>query len=104
MSDTPRTDAQGYGDGRHPYVPTEFARQLERELEQAKDGWRDEIQKAQADMRRAERMVNEAKEELAQIKAVLADPLKVHLNMMRGTIAWTPANLRHLLGDTVQDP
>ena len=32
MSDTPRTDAQGYGDGRHPYVPTEFARELEREL------------------------------------------------------------------------
>lgn len=32
MSDTPRTDAQGYGDGRHPYVPTDFARQLEREL------------------------------------------------------------------------
>lgn len=29
---TPRTDAQCYGDGRHPYVPTEFARQLEREL------------------------------------------------------------------------
>ena len=34
MSDTPRTDAQGYGDGRHPYVPTDFARQLERELAQ----------------------------------------------------------------------
>lgn len=32
MSDTPRTDSQGYGDGRHPYVPIEFARQLEREL------------------------------------------------------------------------
>jgi len=36
MSDTPRTDAQGYGDGRHPYVPTDFARQLERELAEAK--------------------------------------------------------------------
>lgn len=30
---TPRTDAQCYGDGRHPYVPTEFARELERELD-----------------------------------------------------------------------
>lgn len=37
---TPRTDAQGYGDGRHPYVPTEFARQLERELAAAKEQWR----------------------------------------------------------------
>ena len=36
--------------------------------------------------------------ELEQIKAILADPLAVHLNMMRGTIKWTPANLRHLLG------
>ena len=36
--------------------------------------------------------------ELAEIKAVLADPLAVHLNMLRGTIQWTPANLRHLLG------
>ena len=43
----------------------------------------------------AERM----ERELEQIKAVLADPLAVHLNMMRGTIQWTPANLRHLLGD-----
>lgn len=32
MRNTPRTDAQCYGDGRHPYVPTDFARQLEREL------------------------------------------------------------------------
>jgi hypothetical protein len=36
--------------------------------------------------------------ELEQIKAILADPLAVHLNMMRGTIKWTPANLRSLLG------
>jgi hypothetical protein len=36
MSDTPRTDSQGYGDGRHPYVPIEFARQLERELAEAR--------------------------------------------------------------------
>ncbi len=37
--------------------------------------------------------------ELEQIKKIIADPVAVHLNMMRGTIAWTPENLRHLLGD-----
>ena len=42
---------------------------------------------------------NDARAEIEQIKAVLADPLAVHLNMLRGTIQWTPANLRHLLGD-----
>jgi hypothetical protein len=38
MNDTPETDAQGYGDGRHPWVATDFARKLERE--------RDDLQKA----------------------------------------------------------
>lgn len=37
--------------------------------------------------------------ELEQIKATLANPHAVHLNMLRGTIQWTAANLRHLLGD-----
>ena len=38
MSDrpTPETDAQGYGDGRHPYVATDFARKLERERDEAR--------------------------------------------------------------------
>lgn len=44
----------------------------------------------------AERM----ERELEQVKVILADPLAVHLNMMRGTIKWTPANLRSLLGDS----
>ena len=35
MSDTPETDAEGYGDGRHPFVTTEFARKLERERDEA---------------------------------------------------------------------
>lgn len=42
MSDTPETDAQGYGDGRHPWVAIEFARKLERErddLQKAVNGW-----------------------------------------------------------------
>jgi hypothetical protein len=53
---------------------------LERELEQAKEGWRDEIQKAQADMRRAETMLNDARAELAVWKHEakrLEDQLKV---------------------------
>ena len=39
MSDrpTPETDAQGYGDGRHPYVATNFARKLERERDEARE-------------------------------------------------------------------
>ena len=41
--------------------------------------------------------------ELEQVKTILADPLAVHINMMRGTIKWTPANLRHLLGDSLND-
>jgi hypothetical protein len=35
MSDTPETDAQGYGDGSHPWVATDFARKLERERDEA---------------------------------------------------------------------
>lgn len=38
--------------------------------------------------------------EIEQIKATLANPHAVHVNMLRGTIQWTPANLRHLLGET----
>jgi hypothetical protein len=34
-SSTPETDAEGYGDGRHPWVATEFARKLERERNKA---------------------------------------------------------------------
>jgi hypothetical protein len=36
MSDTPETDTEGYGDGRHPWVATEFARKLERERDEAR--------------------------------------------------------------------
>ena len=37
MSDTPETDAEGYGDGRHPWVATDFARKLERERDEWKN-------------------------------------------------------------------
>jgi hypothetical protein len=36
MSDTPETDAQGWGDGLHPWVATDFARKLERERDEAR--------------------------------------------------------------------
>ena len=38
--------------------------------------------------------------EIEQIKVTLANPHAVHLNMLRGMIQWTPANLRHLLGES----
>jgi len=31
---------------------------------------------------------------------ILQDPVAVHINMLRGTIAWTPEHLRHVLGDS----
>jgi hypothetical protein len=34
---------------------------------------------------------------------ILADPRLVHINMLHGTIAWTPENLRHVLGDSSQN-
>ena len=65
---TPRTDAQGYGDGRHPYVPVEFARQLERELEQE----RQDRKQAEADICRALGERNDARAELAAAKEAAA--------------------------------
>ena len=31
---------------------------------------------------------------------ILKDPVAVHINMLRGTIAWTPEHLRHVIGDS----
>lgn len=41
-----------------------------------------------------------ARATLKEIEAALQDPARVHINMLRGTIAWTPGHLRHLLGDS----
>lgn len=44
MNNTPETDAQGFGDGRHPWVGTDFARKLKRERDEARtelEMWRD---------------------------------------------------------------
>ena len=37
--------------------------------------------------------------ELTQIKTILSDPNAVRINMLRGTIAWTPETLRSVLGE-----
>ena len=37
--------------------------------------------------------------ELNDILKILKDPVEVHLNLLRKTIAWTPAHLRHVLGE-----
>lgn len=36
----------------------------------------------------------------ATIRETLADPAKTHILMLRGDIAWTAPNLRHVIGDT----
>ena len=47
---------------------------------------------------------HEALYEVAKIKDILADPHKVMLNMIHGTISWTPETLRRVLGpDPVRD-
>ena len=74
--------------------------QARMELEQA----RQDAKQSDLDAIRALGERNDARAELARIKAILADPLAVHLNMMRGEIKWTPANLRHLLGDCQPTP
>lgn len=56
---------------------------------------------AQIDGIEALRMLRSHGEEMekrATINSVLSDPAAVHINMLRGTIAWTPENLRHVLG------
>ena len=67
MSDIPKTDAilalLPGGQTCDPQLVADELRpkiaELERELSAAKDGWTDEICKAQADMRRAEKDINE---------------------------------------------
>jgi hypothetical protein len=56
---TPETDAQGWGDGRHPWVARDFARKLERE--------RDEAREVASGLSIQEERVNEAQKELSSI-------------------------------------
>jgi len=90
MSDTPRTDAilalLPGGQTCDPQLVADELRpkiaEMEADLAAAKDGWTDEICKAQADMRRAEKDINELRAAYL-VERALADRLaelarKVH--------------------------
>lgn len=113
MTPTPRTDAiahRGLGSVAYIAEMTNFARQLEsalglwkhesKRLEDELEQERQDRKQADLDTIRALGERNDARSEIEQIKATLANPHAVHVNMLRGTIQWTPANLRHLLGET----
>ena len=38
--------------------------------------------------------------EYRNVLKILKDPVAVHINMLRGTIAWAPEHLRHVIGDS----
>ena len=113
MTPTPRTDAiahRGLGSVAYIAEMTDFARQLERELAV----WKHEAKRLEAELETFDEKAiswwcefqdlkakaGDDRAEIEQIKATLANPHAVHVNMLRGTIQWTPANLRHLLGET----
>jgi len=91
MSDTPKTDAilslLPGGQTCDPQLVADELRpkiaELERDLAAAKDGWTDEICKAQADMRRAEKDINELRAAYLAERA-LADRLADHLDTALG--------------------
>lgn len=41
--------------------------------------------------------------EAQHVPEILRNPVAVHINMLRGTIAWTKDHLRHLIGEAAQD-
>ena len=113
MTPTPRTDAiahRGLGSVAYIAEMTNLARQLERELAV----WKHESKRLEAELDKFDQAAIEwwseyqdlkakagdDRAEIEQIKTTLANPHAVHVNMLRGTIRWTPANLRHLLGKT----
>ena len=113
MTPTPRTDAiahRGYGPTAYITEMTNLARQLESALAV----WKHESKRLEAELQKFDQATIEwwceyqdlkakagdDRAEIEQIKATLANPHAVHVNMLRGTIQWTPANLRHLLGET----
>ena len=80
--------------GQWTFLLRDLCRRLEQDLEQE----RQDRKQADLDTIRALGERNDARHELERIKAILADPHAVHINMLRGTIQWTPAHLYHLLG------
>lgn len=107
MSDTPETDAvyKIHPCDIYDYIPLEFARKLERERDQARDRqWADAIHSCHNECARPmcvlRRERDEWKEKAEHMLKILSDPAAVHINLLRGTIAWTPEHLRHVLGDS----
>jgi hypothetical protein len=62
MNNTPETDAEGYGDGRHPWVATEFARKLERERDEAREAIRALAEHGEVEMQRLTKERDEARD------------------------------------------
>jgi hypothetical protein len=84
MSDTPLTDeAIRASDGQWTFLLRNLCRNLERELEQK----RQDCKQAELDVCRALGERNDARAELARLKATIADPDEVELAMIRGEIA-----------------
>ena len=72
LAPTPETDAMEYFDAMcdpDRVVEADFARKLERERNEAREGWADEIRKGQAELRNAEQLYNEAIRERDEWKA-----------------------------------
>ncbi len=109
MSDTPETDSllgkchNGYGAERTELV--DLCRKMERERDEARDTkWAREIHSCHNECAKPmcvlRRERDEWKEKAEHILKILSDPAAVHINLLRGTIAWTPEHLRHVLGDS----
>ncbi len=106
MSDTPRTDErEARSEGLHDEWAFTLCRQLERELNEARDRqWANSIHSCHNECARPmcvlRRERDEWKEKAEHMLKILSDPAAVHINLLRGTIAWTPEHLRHVLGDS----
>jgi gas vesicle protein len=68
MSETPETDAEGYGDGRHPWVATEFARKMERERDEAREAIRALAEHGESEIQRITKERDEAREQNAKLR------------------------------------
>ena len=97
ITDTPRTDAEVFPiqdcNGQLRYViTTQFAKQLERELNESNDN----LMRTQIEMQLE---IDRGEAEIEHIKTLLKDPSAVHINTLRGTIAglsWD--GYEHILG------
>jgi hypothetical protein len=93
MNDTPRTDAiahRGYNESAYIAEMTGLARELERELAESTESLAFQTQLNREVIELEKKTLgerNDARAELARLKATLADPAEVELAMIRGEIA-----------------